>query len=192
MAFTPQQLQGGFCIGECLIEPRQNRIVCSGSELHLESRVMDVLVCLAGHAGEVISRETLNAQVWGNVVVTDQAVTNCISELRRHLGDGPTNRIIETIPKRGYRLTAPVQLAGVEAPKRAPSRKPGLVAAGLLILATVAFGSTWWWWWQGASTPACSRSFECPPLAGPAAARARMEVVRQTANPLMLMTEVLL
>ena len=76
---------------------------------------MDVLVCLAEHAGEVVSRDTLNEQVWGNVVVTDQAVTNCISELRHHLGDDRSaHRVIETIPKRGYRLTAPVQLAHVE------------------------------------------------------------------------------
>src|SRR5688572_17700005 len=156
MAFTPQQLQGGFCIGECLIEPRQNRIVRggvrSGSEVHLESRVMDVLVCLTERAGEVVSRETLNAQVWGNVVVTDQAVTNCISELRRHLGDGPTNRIIETIPKRGYRLTAPVQLVRVETTRPAASRRPWLVAMGLLLIGAVALGSTWWWR-QSSSTP---------------------------------------
>src|SRR5687768_2435389 len=143
MAFTPQELQAGFRIGECLVEPRQNRLVRGDAEVHLESRIMDVLVCLAQRAGEVVSRETLNAQVWGNIVVTDQAVTNCISELRRHLGDGPTNRIIETIPKRGYRLAATVQLAGVETTKRAPSRKPWLVAASVLLLAAMAAGSTW-------------------------------------------------
>ena len=108
MAFTPQELQAGFRIGECLIEPRQNRIVRGEAEVRLEPRVMDVLVCLAERAGEVVSRETLNEQVWGNVVVTDQAVTNCISELRHHLGDDRSaHRVIETIPKRGYRLTAP-------------------------------------------------------------------------------------
>ena len=53
----------------------------------LVGRVMDVLLCLAERAGEVVSRETLNQQVWGNIVVTDQAVTNCISELRHHLGE---------------------------------------------------------------------------------------------------------
>ena len=156
MAFTPQELQAGFRIGECLIEPRQNRIVRGGTEVHLESRVMDVLVCLAERAGEVVSRETLNAQVWGNVVVTDQAVTNCISELRHHLGDDrSTHRVIETIPKRGYRLAAPVQLAGVEPTKSAsaPSRKPWLLATGLLLVCAVALGSAWWWR-NSAATPA--------------------------------------
>jgi DNA-binding winged helix-turn-helix (wHTH) protein len=146
MAFTPQELQAGFRIGECLVEPRQNRLVRGDTEVHLESRVMDVLVCLAERAGEVVSRETLNAQVWGNVVVTDQAVTNCISELRHHLGDDRSaNRIIETIPKRGYRLAAPVQLVRVETAKPAPSRRPWPLTVGLLLLAAVAFGSVWWW-----------------------------------------------
>ena len=149
MAFTRQELQAGFRIGECLIEPRQNRIVRGDTEVRLEPRVMDVLVCLAERAGEVVSRETLNEQVWGNIVVTDQAVTNCISELRHHLGDDRSaHRVIETIPKRGYRLTAPVQLAQVESPEvrspqatqRSMAGRRWLVAAGLLLLGAVLLG----------------------------------------------------
>jgi DNA-binding winged helix-turn-helix (wHTH) protein/TolB-like protein len=162
MAFTPQELQAGFRIGECLIEPRQNRIVRGDTEVRLEPRVMDVLVCLAERAGEVVSRDTLNQQVWSNVVVTDQAVTNCISELRHHLGDGPAHRIIETIPKRGYRLAAPVQLAHVEppadrsrptTPRTAIAGRQRLLAAAVALLA-VALGFAWWW--RGASSPALS------------------------------------
>ena len=124
MSLTPQELQSGFRIGEYLVEPRQNRIVRGESEVRLEPRVMDVLVCLAEHAGEVVSRDTLNATVWRDVVVTDQAVTNCISELRDHLGDDrSTNRVIETIPKRGYRLVAPVN-AGPDAGTASPMVPP--------------------------------------------------------------------
>ena len=64
--------------------------------------------------------------MWGKIVVTDQAVTNCISELRHHLGDDRSaHRVIETIPKRGYRLTAPVQLAQrrVTASRRRANRR---------------------------------------------------------------------
>jgi DNA-binding winged helix-turn-helix (wHTH) protein len=152
-AFTPQDLQAGFRIGECLIEPRENRIKRRDAEVRLEPRVIDVLVCLAEHAGKVVSRDTLNRQVWGSVVVTDQAVTNCISELRHHLGDDrSTNRVIETIPKRGYRLTAQVQLAQVE-PTQGPPRhsNPPLAASarwpfavGVVLLASVLLGFTWW------------------------------------------------
>jgi hypothetical protein len=58
MALTPQELQAGFRIGECLIEPRQNRIVRGDTDVHVEPRVMNVLVCLAQRAGEVVSRDT--------------------------------------------------------------------------------------------------------------------------------------
>jgi adenylate cyclase len=159
MAFTRQELQAGFRIGECLIEPRQNRIVRGEVEVRLEPRVMDVLMCLAERAGEVVSRETLNAQVWGNVIVTDQAVTNCISELRHHLGDDrSTHRVIETIPKRGYRLAAPVQLAQVGSPEvLAPQPSQPLmagrwpVAAGLLGVGIFLLGA--WWWSRIAAAP---------------------------------------
>jgi DNA-binding winged helix-turn-helix (wHTH) protein/tetratricopeptide (TPR) repeat protein len=168
MAFTLQELQAGFRTGECLIEPRQNRIVRGNAEVHLEPRVMDVLVCLAERAGEVVSRETLNEQVWGNIVVTDQAVTNCISELRHHLGDGPAHRVIETIPKRGYRLTAPVQLAHVESLEdrsrqsttHSLAGRGWLFAAGLLLPAAV-LGFAWWW----------SRSVSAPSLTSVAVLR---------------------
>jgi DNA-binding winged helix-turn-helix (wHTH) protein/tetratricopeptide (TPR) repeat protein len=154
MAFTHHELQAGFRIGECLIEPRQNRIQRGDTEVRLEPRVMDVLVCLADRAGEVVSRDTLNEQVWGNIVVTDQAVTNCISELRHHLGDDRSaHRVIETIPKRGYRLAAPVQLAHADSPEdvsrrptsRSMTGRPSPLAVGLLLLGTVLLGFGWWW-----------------------------------------------
>jgi DNA-binding winged helix-turn-helix (wHTH) protein/TolB-like protein len=153
MAHTLQQLQAGFRIGDCLIEPRQNRIVRRDNEQHLEPRVMDVLVCLAQHAGEVVSRDTLSDAVWGKVVVTDQALTNCISELRHHLGDDRSaNRIIETIPKRGYRLTAPVELAQAEsAGSRSPRSRRASLVAGLWLVTAAAVGIAWWW--KSASAP---------------------------------------
>ncbi len=150
--YTPQELQAGFLIGDCLVEPLKNRIVRGATEAHVEPRVMDVLVCLAEHAGDVVSRDTLNQRVWTHLVVTDQAVTNCISELRQHLGDDrSTNRVIETIPKRGYRLTAPVRLPDAESAKTgtAPSTKPlpvrgpWWIAAGVL-LAAMLLGVGWW------------------------------------------------
>ncbi len=155
MAFSLQDLQAGFRIGEYLIEPRQNRIMRGDTEVRLEPRVMDVLVCLAARGGEVVSRETLNEQVWRDVVVTDQAVTNCISELRHHLGDDRSaNRVIETIPKRGYRLSAAVQLNRTESSTVVPPRwRRWHVAIGLLALIGACGALAWWW---SASTPTLS------------------------------------
>jgi len=67
---------------------------------------MQVLVVLAERAGEAVSRDDFGDLVWHPSVVTDHALTHCISELRRLLDDqGADGTFIETIPKRGYRLT---------------------------------------------------------------------------------------
>lgn len=158
MAFTTQELQAGFRVGDCLVEPRKNRIVRGDAEAHVEPRVMDVLVCLAERAGEVVSRESLNQRVWANVVVTDQAVTNCISELRQRLGDDrATNRVIETIPKRGYRLAVPVSPTPAGSAKAEPltAGRPGRLrwslAAGVLLVAILSGVA---WWRRGTPAPA--------------------------------------
>jgi DNA-binding winged helix-turn-helix (wHTH) protein/TolB-like protein len=149
MASTGQELRSGFRLGDHLVQPGQNRIVRSDGEARLEPRVMEVLVCLAEHAGEVVSRDTLYERVWGDLVVTDQAVTNCISELRHHLRDDrATPRFIETIPKRGYRLVAPVRTGAPESPQGGAARagdrtsRRRALAGGLLLL-VVAFGVAW-------------------------------------------------
>lgn len=71
---------------------------------------MDVLVFLAGQAGAAISVEELIAGVWKGAVVGDGSVYLAIRQLRQALVDSPEGtQYIETIPKRGYRLTVPVE-----------------------------------------------------------------------------------
>ena len=73
---------------------------------------MRVLVLLASKAGQVVTREELEDSVWANMVVGPDALTNTVIKLRRALGDQAKDaRFIETIPKTGYRLIAPVRQA---------------------------------------------------------------------------------
>ena len=103
-------IQAGFQLEEWAVQPGQNRLVGPDGEVHLHPRVMDVLVYLAQHAGEVVSREDFSRFVWSDAIVTDDSLTTCISELRRHLGDQASQpRFIKTIPKRGYCLVATVK-----------------------------------------------------------------------------------
>jgi len=104
----------GFRVGDWDVHPLQGVIEQGGHRVHVEPKVMDVLVCLARHPGQVVTRDMLLAEVWKGVVVTDDVVTRCISELRTVLRDtGRDRRFIRTIPKRGYSLLVPVEaLAG--------------------------------------------------------------------------------
>src|ERR1700731_2164789 len=70
---------------------------------------MQVLVHLASHPNEVLSRDRLLEAIWHNTFVGDDVLVRCISEIRRVFGDEPmSSRVIQTIPKGGYRLIAAV------------------------------------------------------------------------------------
>jgi TolB-like protein len=100
-----------------MIVPGQNAISRRGRTVHLEPKVMEVLACLAQQAGQTVSKEALFQTVWRGTVVTDDVLTRCIVELRRAFeDDARESRIIQTIPKRGYRLVAPVTAAATVVP----------------------------------------------------------------------------
>src|SRR5450759_784458 len=96
-------------IGDWLVDSATNDI-CRNSELvHLEPKVADLLIALAQRADQVVSREELLAQVWNGVVVGEDVLTQGVIKLRKALGDNSKEPVyIQTIPKRGYRLIAPV------------------------------------------------------------------------------------
>ena len=98
-----------FRMGAWLVQPSLDAITRNGATVHLEPKVMEVLVCLAQHPGEPIPKEKLLKTVWPNTFVTDDVLTRSISELRRAFeDDARESKVIQTIPKRGYRLLAPV------------------------------------------------------------------------------------
>lgn len=104
-------LTGGFRIGEWTVHPRSGTFKRSGHATHVEPKVMDVLLCLASAAGEVATREEILNCVWPGVVVTEEVLTRCISELRTLLGDtSRERRYVRTVPKRGYSLLLPVEI----------------------------------------------------------------------------------
>jgi TolB-like protein/DNA-binding winged helix-turn-helix (wHTH) protein/Tfp pilus assembly protein PilF len=73
---------------------------------------MEVLLCLASRAGETVPKDELLKTVWPDTYVTDDGLVRSISELRRVFEDDAREpRFIQTIPKRGYRLVAPVEPA---------------------------------------------------------------------------------
>lgn len=112
MRTTMQTLTSKFYIDEWLIDPRLNRVTGRGRTVLIEPKVMQVLACLAAEPGDVVDREALLDQVWGDTVVTDHVLTRSISELRKVFGDDARQpSVIETIPKTGYRLIAPVIIA---------------------------------------------------------------------------------
>jgi Tol biopolymer transport system component/DNA-binding winged helix-turn-helix (wHTH) protein len=110
--------KGKFFVADWTVEPELNMISDGIRTIHLEPKVMRVLVQLATSPGHVLSKERLIETVWPDTFVSDDALTRCISVLRREMrDDSHSPRYIQTIPKGGYRLVAEVRRFDHEAPE---------------------------------------------------------------------------
>ena len=139
----------GFCVGEWTVWPKRCVIECRDQCVHIKPKSMAVLECLAGAAGEVVSREQIFNCVWPGAIVTDDVLTHSVVELRKAFGDSARNaQIIETIPKKGFRLIPEVlPESGKSEQDVQPSeingggniKKPIFVVVALLVLALGLF-----------------------------------------------------
>ena len=129
-----------------------------GGRVHLDPKVMDVLVCLLRADGAVVSRETLMTEVWGGVIVTDFALSRCIYQLRKKLMRAASSdeTPIETLTKRGYRLSWSIGKAVPEQTKVKQGQKritTFVGGVGLLLLVAV-------FWWIGEIPPVSNERVE--------------------------------
>jgi Tol biopolymer transport system component/DNA-binding winged helix-turn-helix (wHTH) protein len=165
-------MTGSFRVGDWQVEPQLNLLKRGERAVHLEPKVMDVLCYFAEHGGEVRTKERLIQAIWPGTFVTDEVLTNAVSQLRKAFEDDPGDpRYIRTIPRRGYQLVASVQLSEEATPE--PDRRSldhqvrpvrwAVTVVGLLVAAAVG------WYWLG-----------LPDRAGP---RAPMSVVPLTSYP---------
>lgn len=109
---------GKIRVGSWLVEPRRNLLSRKGHEQQLEPLAMDVLAYLLRRSGKVVSTEELLSEVWVGRPIHRAAVKKRIGQIRAALGDTAKDpRYIQTIPKRGYCVIAPVE--SVDAVKNA-------------------------------------------------------------------------
>lgn len=167
-----------------------------GSRVALEPKNLSVLLQLVRHAGHLVEKNSLLDAVWVNTFVEENTLTRAITVLRHELGDSSRNpTFIQTIPTRGYRFIAPVEVlppislsnaaspetfqegvvaAGVDtegAPKR--SWLPRLAISAVLLLLIVA-----------SSIPLWSRRKPADAAAHPSALSiAVLPIVNQTGDP---------
>jgi DNA-binding winged helix-turn-helix (wHTH) protein len=103
----PAALLGDFRLAEWLVQPSLNRISHGDTIVQLEPKQMDLLVFLAEHSGEVVSKDAIADAVWRQKYYSEWVITRAVAALRRAFGDDAREpRFIETISKRGYRLLA--------------------------------------------------------------------------------------
>jgi DNA-binding winged helix-turn-helix (wHTH) protein/TolB-like protein len=96
-------------------DPAAGELRKQGRLVRIEPQPARALGLLLAHPGTVITREQLRAHVWdaGTHVDFDRGLAYCLGQVRTALGDAADNpRFVETLPRRGYRFIAPVQVEG--------------------------------------------------------------------------------
>jgi DNA-binding winged helix-turn-helix (wHTH) protein/TolB-like protein len=149
-----QPSSGLLQIGDWHADSSSGVLQRGDATVRLEPRVMAVLLDLAKHPGEVRTKDAIIGAVWEDTYVGEAALSRCISELRRALGDDARKpRYIETLPKRGYRLVAEVRhvASDIESPSGHAGPEPRR-PLWQTILAAVIVASMFVLWWRGMPT----------------------------------------
>ena len=106
-------------VGGLVIDLDAERVTdAAGRPCTLRPQTFAVLRHLVENPGRLVTKDELMQAVWPAVAVTDDSLVQCIGEIRRALGEEGKG-LVETVPRRGYRLAArPGSPAGTPAPRR--------------------------------------------------------------------------
>jgi len=93
----------GYRFDDLYLDLRNRELRRNGRALTLNSKYFDVLHLLVRRNGRLVEKQKIFDEVWAGVIVTDAALTQCIKDIRKALGDEAGNpRYIKTVPKHGY------------------------------------------------------------------------------------------
>ncbi len=156
-----------YKFGSYVLEPAERRISGEGnSRIELTAKAFDLLELLVSRNGQLVNKDEILDEVWQDVSIAESNVTTTISMIRKALQEDSEHRYIETVPKKGYRFTAPVTLevAGahpveeipraipvpVAVPKTVFGRRSFILGIMTLVLLAVGIGL---WTWRSSRTP---------------------------------------
>ena len=121
------QTAASYRFGPFLVDGGAYRLERQGTVVQLSPKIIDLLLFLAARPSVLVSKEDLFRALWPDVAVTDNALTQAISELRQALGDDAAKpKYVQTVARRGYRFIAAVET--VSSPSIVPASTAG--AAG--------------------------------------------------------------
>lgn len=115
-------MTGAFRFGSFVVDLGSYRLLKDGTPLPLSPKALDLLILFLGRPQALVTKDDMLSALWPGVAVTDNALTQVVSELRQTLGDQPASpSFIQTVPRRGYRFVAVVDERPAEdAPERDP------------------------------------------------------------------------
>lgn len=106
-------MSASYRFGPFTVDAGSYRLLREGAVVPLSPKIIDLLLYLTARQSVLVSKDELFTALWPDVAVTDNALTQAVSELRQALGDDPSKpTYIQTVARRGYRFIAPVETLG--------------------------------------------------------------------------------
>src|SRR5262245_41849430 len=99
--------QGVYRFEGFTLDPMRRVLRTANRDVELRPKSFDVLCCLVARAGEVVTKDEIMGRVWAGVTVTEDSLTQCVSDIRLVLSDR-AQRIVKTVPRRGYLFAASI------------------------------------------------------------------------------------
>ncbi len=147
--------RGPIRFGAFELDPTSGELLKRGVRIRLHDKPFQLLMALVARPGETVSRKELQDRLWpgGTFVEFENGINNAVSRLREALGDSAERpRLIETVPRRGYRFIASIERPGVavavvDAPEvpeaRSHGRRLQIAAVGVVALLAAVLGVLW-------------------------------------------------
>ncbi len=132
-----------FRFEDFVLDPARRSLSRAGRAIELRPKSFDVLAMLVRSGGRAVAKDEILQSVWPGLVVTDESLTRCVSDVRHALGDR-AQRLVKTLPRFGYQFAVPVWQGPASDAPAAPARPaPSSSAAGA--------GAALRWLWPGAA-----------------------------------------
>ena len=124
-----------YRFGDFTLDLEGHRLARGTREIPLQPKTFDTLRCLLERPGRLVTKRELHDRVWGDVAVTDDALTRCIVAVRKALGDGASRPLyIQTVPRLGYRFIGSVEAVDALSIEPSVASGGGRTARSLVVL----------------------------------------------------------
>jgi DNA-binding winged helix-turn-helix (wHTH) protein/TolB-like protein/cytochrome c-type biogenesis protein CcmH/NrfG len=141
-----------YVFGPFHVDPASRLLLRNGETVPLTPKAFDTLLVLVENSGQILEKEDLMKRVWPDTAVEDNNLNQCISTLRKALGDSPNrHEYIATIPGRGFRFVGGIRLVTAQEGLPPPGYRWSLrkkvsasAAAGAVVIGVICL-----WIWNG-------------------------------------------